>query len=148
MFKAIGDWFKEQLQQPQDEAAEHTVELATAVLFHEMMRADDHLDTSEQAALEAALAEQFALSDEEVSMLLSSSRQRAGEAADFVQFTRVINSACDSVQKRQIMLGLWRIAFADGELAPYEEHLIRRIADLMHIPHSQFIQTKLAVTGH
>ena len=35
------------------------------------------------------------------------------------------------------------MAHADERLHKYEEHLIRRIADLLHVRHSEFIATKL-----
>ncbi len=38
---------------------------------------------------------------------------------------------------------LWKVAYADGELASIEEHIIRKIADLLHLRHSEYIQTKL-----
>jgi uncharacterized tellurite resistance protein B-like protein len=42
---------------------------------------------------------------------------------------------------------LWRAAYSDGALHEYEEHLIRRIADLLHLSHSQFIGAKLRALG-
>lgn len=40
---------------------------------------------------------------------------------------------------------LWQVALADGELANIEEHIIRKIADLLHLNHTEYIQTKLRV---
>ena len=37
---------------------------------------------------------------------------------------------------------LWKIAYADGELAAIEEHIIRKIADLLYLRQSEYIQTK------
>jgi uncharacterized tellurite resistance protein B-like protein len=36
------------------------------------------------------------------------------------------------------------VAFADGHLDKHEEGIIRRVADLLHILHSDFIRCKLA----
>jgi len=35
-----------------------------------------------------------------------------------------------------------KMAYADHELDKYEEHLLRRLAELLHVPHKDFIQTK------
>ena len=40
---------------------------------------------------------------------------------------------------------LWQGAYADGELSSIEEHIIRKIADLLHLRHSEYIQTKLNI---
>ncbi|MGY0640578.1 MAG: tellurite resistance TerB family protein, partial [Paraglaciecola chathamensis] len=49
--------------------------------------------------------------------------------------------------RRGIIDGLWKIAYADDVLDPEEEHMIRRVADLLYVSHSQFIQSKLAAAG-
>jgi uncharacterized tellurite resistance protein B-like protein len=38
---------------------------------------------------------------------------------------------------------MWRVAFADGHLDKHEEGIIRRVADLLHLRHSEFMQCKL-----
>ena len=42
---------------------------------------------------------------------------------------------------------LWDVAYADGRLHKYEEHLVRRIADLIHVPHRTFIRAKHKAKG-
>jgi uncharacterized tellurite resistance protein B-like protein len=34
------------------------------------------------------------------------------------------------------------MAYADGELASIEEHVIRKIGDLLQLRHAEYIQTK------
>lgn len=87
----------------------------------------------------------FQLSETEVAELLKLTEDEAKQAVDFVQFTRVINAKCDAKQKRKILDSLWRIAYADGHIDADEEHLIRRVADLLYLSHNQFIQSKLQV---
>ncbi|NDV91163.1 TerB family tellurite resistance protein [Alteromonas sp. 345S023] len=125
----------------------HTVELATAALLSEIMRADAHVDDAELAAYKAQLYARFSLSQEALNALADEGRASAEDAVDLVQFTQVINENCDSHDKQQIVKGLWEVAYADKSIAPIEEHTIRRIADLLHVPHSQFIKAKLSVTG-
>jgi len=37
---------------------------------------------------------------------------------------------------------LWQIAYADACLDRYEEALVRKIAELIHVPHREFMQAK------
>lgn len=145
MFKTINQWFQDKLTQVDDGDDSHTVELATAVLLYEIMRADDTFLDSEHEEFANLLTTQFNLTEEEFSVLLDSSKQHAKTAVDFQQFTRVLNDKCDVDQKHQILDSLWRIAYADKHLDVHEIHLIRRISDLLHIPHSEFIKSKLNV---
>lgn len=145
MLKKIGEWFQLQFEDNDNEASEHSIELATAVLFYEIMRADDKFEASERKVYKDLLNTHFQLSETEVSELLKLTEDEAKQAVDFVQFTRVINAKCDAKQKRKILDSLWRIAYADGHIDADEEHLIRRVADLLYLSHNQFIQSKLQV---
>lgn len=131
----------------QDSQPALTIELATAALLSEIIRADRHADERELKAYRAMLDARFSLTDEQVEALMEDGRETAEEAVDMVQFTKVLNERCDNEEKRAILKSLWEVAYADKEIAPIEEHTIRRIADLLHMPHSQFIKTKLDVTS-
>ena len=106
---------------------------------------DQFFDDSEFKKLQLLLAEAFALSQEEVSALVKLARQEAAEATSLYQFTRLINQYCDQKHKYQLTCNLWQMASADGRLDRYEEHIIRRIGELIHPSHSDFIRAKYHV---
>ncbi len=143
MLKAVLDLFRDN---PSDKPQTHTTELATAVLLSEIIRADREADPRELEAYRTLLEKQFSLDADELNALMNEGQTSAEEAVDMVQFTHVINQKCNIDEKQAILTGLWEVAYADKNIAPVEEHTIRRIADLLHLPHSQFIKTKLSVT--
>ena len=122
---------------------EHGYHVATAALLVEMMRADYEVRPEERDAVLRALAAAFDdLSPDETRDLLARAEERAGDATSLYEFTRLVNRQLDHEQKAHVVELLWRVAYADGELDKYEEHLVRRIADLIHVPHSVFIRMK------
>lgn len=125
---------------------EHSVELATAALLFEVIRADNSVAAVERESFRQQLQNHVTLTAEEFDALLEEGEQTSEAAVDLVQFTSKLNGAFDMPQKIEVLESLWHIALADDVLDSHEEHIIRRIADLMHIPHSQFIQAKLRVT--
>lgn len=143
MIKVVSKWFMARTVSQKSNSM-HTVELATAVLLYEIMRADEALSDDEIDVFQHRLQRHFSLPADELSELKSLAKKQVDDASDFVQFTRIINDQCSHKQKREILDSLWLIAFSDGKLDPHEEHLIRRISDLLYLPHSQFIQSKLA----
>ncbi len=143
MLKAVLELFR---NNQDDKPQQHTVKLATAALLSEIIRADRQADPRELQAYKTLLNEQFSLPDDELSTLMEEGQSSAEEAVDLVQFTQVINQKCNNNEKQDILTDLWKVAYADENIAPIEEHIIRRIADLLHIPHSQFIKSKLSVT--
>ena len=125
------------------EEREHGYHVATAALLVEMMRADYEVQPEEREAVLRALAAAFDdLSPEETRDLLARAEERADDATSLYEFTRHINRQLDHEQKAHVVELLWRVAYADGDLDKYEEHLVRRIADLIHVPHSVFIRMK------
>ena len=107
------------------------------------MRADYDVRPEERNAVLHALEAAFGdLSPEETRDLLARAEERADDATSLYEFTQHVNRQLDHDQKAHVVELLWRVAYADGDLDKYEEHLVRRIADLIHVPHSVFIRMK------
>lgn len=124
-------------------SAEHGYKLATAALLLEVTRADHEVSAPEMAAVRQALARAFELHDAELSELMTLAEAEHDAAVCLYSFTRTINESLDADQKSRIVELLWTVAYADGDLDSYEEHLIRKVADLLYVPHAQFIAAKL-----
>ena len=65
------------------------------------------------------------------------------DAHDLYQFTRLMNEHYDYAGRKQLVTQLWRVAYADGRVDKFEEHIIRRIAGLLHVDNRDFIQAKI-----
>ena len=74
--------------------------------------------------------------------LISMAEQERNDATDYHQFTSLINKNFTAQQKVKIVECLWQVAFADGALHEHEEHLVRKIAELIYVPHRAFINAK------
>lgn len=117
--------------------------LAVAALLVEALRADFEISAEERRQVVASLQRLLGLDREAGGALLAAAEQHIDRSHDLYQFTSAINRAYSAQQKLQLLEELWRVAHADEQLHKYEEHLIRRIADLLHVPHSGFIAAKL-----
>lgn len=125
------------------QAQHHALRLATAVLLVEVMRADPACHDDERRAVLASLREKFALQDDELAKLVALAEQTAQSASDFHQFTSRVNDAFGHPQKIQIVEYMWQIAYADDHLHANENHLISKIAGLLHVTHGEYIGAKL-----
>lgn len=121
---------------------ELSIEMASTVLLCEVMRADGKLDEDEMAHISKLISEQFKLSLDEVSLLIKDAISTSEDAIDFHQFTSKINKAYSIDKKIEMVKHLWLLALADGEVSAIEEHTIRRIANLLHLRQSEYIQAK------
>lgn len=150
MLTRIRDFFRTHLQLPSKQGGrdpEHALRTAAAALLLEMTRMDPDSQADEREAVTAAVRGHFGLSSEEAEELIACAEAEHAEATDYFQFTSLINRAYTSHQKAELIELLWRIAFADEQLHRYEEHLVRRVADLLYVPHSVFIAAKHRAQG-
>ena len=132
---------------PDAGADERDVERMAAVLLVEVARADGHVDDAELDAVRRALARSSSLPADELDALVDEA-VREGEAATSLHaYTSAVNDAYDKPGRVRLVEHLWRVARADGRLDRYEEHVIRRIADLLYVKHRDFVQAKLRVFG-
>jgi uncharacterized tellurite resistance protein B-like protein len=123
------------------------VQLAAAALLIELSRADFKQSPEEQQAIEKALQKKFEFSQQEIATLVELADLENQQSTSLYEFTLLINENYNQEQKFALLKTLWEVAIADGEISKYEDHLIRKIADLIYAPHSDFIKSKLAVLG-
>jgi uncharacterized tellurite resistance protein B-like protein len=143
MFRTLKDLFDSFAAPAAAAHAPHSLELATAVLLVEVMRADPQLAEAERDAVVAALRRKFAMGDDELARLVELAHEKSRTASDFHQFTSVINERFSQDEKIRIVEHMWEVAYADGHLDAHENHLIARVAELLHVTHGQYIAAKL-----
>ncbi len=142
MLGAIKIFFENNIATEESSDLEHQLKLATAALLIEMIQQDDKIFPEEIEAAKKALRKKFDLSNEESQALFRLAEAEAAEAVDYHQFTRLIARQFTQAQKIKVIELLWSVAYADLHLDPHEEHMIRKIADLIYVSHKDFIQTK------
>ena len=133
--------------QPDATPSPNQLRLAGAMLLLEVGYADFDLGDAERQMLNARLAARFSLSDDELDSLIEHAIEQRRHNVSLHEQVALINTHYDAPAKRQLIRDLWDIAYADGELHHYEEGVIRRLADLLYVPHRDFIRTKHEVSG-
>lgn len=121
----------------------HSLQLATAVLLVEVMRADPSIQAAERSAVMSTLQLRFALGADELARLVELAEQTAKTASDYHQFTSSINGHFTHPQKISIIENMWQVAYADAHLDAHENHLIGKIASLLHVTQGEYIAAKM-----
>lgn len=128
-----------------NQLTEENLRLACAALFIEMMGMDDKEQAEEHDMILSRIKDMFSLSVEQATTLISLAAQERELATDYFQFTSLINKGFTQEKKVRLIKTLWQIAYADGQLDKHEEKMVRKMADLLHVPHLDFIKTKIQV---
>ena len=117
--------------------------MAAAVLFVEVMHADHKVDKRERQIVKRALLESFSLSRQDTEELLQQAEDRVKDVTSLHEFTSLLHSRLSNEEKVMLIEQIWRIILADDDVDKYEEHLVRRIAELLYVSHRDFIRAKL-----
>ena len=145
MIRDILDWFQGHLEEEVAAGDGHDLHLAVAALLMEVSRADHDKDSSERQAILDILDRKFTFTPEELTQLVQLGEDETDTSHDLYQFTRVINDHYDYDGKVALVRTLWEVAYADGLLEAIEDHIIRRIAGLLHVDHQEFVRTRIEV---
>ncbi len=130
-----------------DQLSEQKLQIACAALFVEMMLMDDKEQLEEHEMIINRMNNLFSLSSEQARTLITLATEQKKQATDYFQFTSLINKGFSQQKKISLIKSLWQIAYADGQLDVHEEYMVRKMADLLHVPHIDFIKTKIQVNG-
>ena len=109
----------------------------------EVVRSDADIHPGEQQIVLRAVREKFGLSDDEAQTLFRLAEEEVRTANDYYQFTSLINREFSQQQKQRVIELMWQVAYADAELSAHENHVLRRIAELLHVTHSDYIAAKM-----
>ena len=144
MISKIKRFFEENLQLA-EHAPQHTdkkVELTCIALLIELSKVDQSIDDRELDTIRDIAIRKFGISDEKVDEIIELAKEESEQATSLYQFTDLVNTQYSDDLKYQLILSMWKVAFSDGEIDKYEEHLIRKISDLIYVPHVKFMEAK------
>ena len=120
---------------------------ACAALSVEIAFADKDFEEREKQALIKSLIQTYNIDKLEIQEIIEDAEATVNESTSLYGYTKIVNEEFEYEDKLNLLKSLWKVAYADGYLDKYEEHLIRKISDLVHISHSDYINIKLEIRG-
>ena len=117
--------------------------IAAGVLMLEIARADNEIDDLEKEVVIEGVKNILHKTNHEINEIFQKVIAVVEESVSFFEFTSLINDSCSKEEKYNLLVILWKVAYADGQLDKYEEYYIRKIKDLLYLSQSDFIKAKL-----
>lgn len=147
MFSKIKTFFdsvSEQLSQDAKPAMDPKP--AIAALLCQVTQADHKVEDAEKSAMVHQLCGLLSIEASEAQALIDTALVEAEQATSVYQFTDELRDLSYEL-RFDLIESMWQVAFADNELDPIEEAVIRKAAELLYVDHHDFIRAKLKVTG-
>ncbi|RBW49979.1 TerB family tellurite resistance protein [Marinobacter sp. F3R11] len=120
----------------------HQLAIAATALMVLLSRVDHDEDERELQAIVDCAIKAHQVTRAEAEAILADALAQAEHATSLYEFTGQINEHLDQEGKQSLLESIWQVALADDRIDKYEEHLIRRMADLLHLNHREFIQAR------
>ncbi len=152
MLHGIQRFFRQYLSPPADEPpgadniGADRVALAACALLLELAHADDEFSVAEREHIEEALTRHFALGQEEVRALIALAESERRAAVDLYQFTSLIATEYDEGQRMVLAEVMWRLVYADGQLAAHESYIMRKVSNLLDLRPGYLAEAKRRAT--
>ena len=122
---------------------DNIVPIAAAMVLLEVAWADHKLLPEEQDLIECALIQLYDIEKEQANRILKHAESEHNQSTGLHKFTRTLNEQLRVDEKITLLTHLWRMNNLSTASFHYEEHMIRKVADLLHLRHSEFIKAKL-----
>lgn len=127
--------------QTAERVTERRLQIATTVIFLQMIAADHGTKHDEHEVLLNAVAGVLGITGDDALTLI-----RLAEAhvkTPLPKLLRLLDNDCTLAQKKKVVESMWRLAFADAELAGHEEYFVRKVAQALGLNTADLIETKV-----
>ncbi|WP_028025514.1 tellurite resistance TerB family protein [Enterovibrio calviensis] len=146
MFSKLSSILREVFTEEGGSAAsnEDRYQRAMAGLLCEVADADRELDPREEAAKTRMLTALLDIDEVAAAALVNEAKIDSSNSVSLYDYTDKLRQL-DQQQRFDLVKAMWEVAYADGELDPLEDSVIRKTAELLYLDHAMFIKAKLEV---
>lgn len=147
LLQAIHEFFEEHTAASQEVVPEaETVrdgllQLATTVLFLQMIAADHGSRHDEHKTLLGVLSRVLRVEGEQAAIIIRAAEQHVKKPLR--KLLRVLRERCTPLQKKKVVESMWRLAFADAELAGQEEYFVRKVSESLGLTTADLVEAKI-----
>lgn len=142
MLNILKNFFKKTEAEETPEGFDRELALSLAALLIEISRSDNEVDESESKAIVTAVLQVTSLTADEVEGIMVDADKTVADSISLYDFTSVINEKLSREKRYQLLVLLWKVAYADGRVDKYEEYYVRKISDLLYMDQAEFIRAK------
>ena len=147
LFEQVRDTLAASPEVTSGEDRDEAIRLATAVLMADVANADDNFDEDEFDRVLTLCQSHFHLAPNDAAELVNRATEEADDLVSLHSFTDVLHETLSEDEKARVIQLLWAVAYADGNLDKYEDSLVLKISDLLHVSRGLVMRLKHDASG-
>lgn len=119
------------------------IHVATCALLLEMAKADENFSISEETTIREILEADLNIPKDDIDDIMELAVQDREETVDLYEYTSFIDQVYSREEKQRLIEFTWKVIYADGVVDQYEDYLVHKLADLLHLDHDDLIAAKI-----
>lgn len=135
MFRTLQDWLGRLTHAGEGEDPYSVADprLSVAAILVHIIAVDGIVTEEEKARLNTVLGNHYGLSPSETKALIEEAERRDDEAVDLYSFTSILKRELDEDGRREVVLMMWEMVYADGVVSEFEDNIVWRVAELIGV---------------
>ena len=119
--------------------------MASTCLLLSIANADDNIDDKELTIINDIMQDFFSLSNNESKKIIHEAQEDLKLSTDYFSYGNKLNNHFSLTDKIDFISCIFEVAYSDGEYHYMEEHMIKKIAHILHIENKDLINVKVGI---
>jgi len=119
--------------------------LASTCLLLSIAHADDNVDKNEASIINEILQDFFSINAEQSKKMMIQAEIDLKKSTDYFYYGNKLNNYFSLTDKIDFLSCIFEVAYSDGEYHYMEEHMIKKIANMLHIENKDLINVKMDI---
>ena len=119
--------------------------LASTCLLLSIADADNNIDDKELSIIDEIIQDFFNVNKEDTNTIINNAKKSLLESTDYFSFGKILNESFSITDKVDFLSCIFEVAYSDGEYHYLEEHMIKKIANILHIENKDLVDVKMDI---
>ena len=128
------------------EDKEHiNIKNSATILLLSVANADYNIEKEEIKLIKEIIQDFFSIDTKEAYKIVEQAIVDFKKSTSFFEYAQILNEHFTYQDKIDFIFCIFELAYVDKELHFMEQHLIKKIADILNVEHRDLIKTKLEI---
>jgi len=119
--------------------------LSSTCLLLSIANADDNIDKSELKIIDEIIKDFFNLDNEQSKAIIIDAQKDLKNSTDYFSYGNQLNEYFSLTEKIDFISCIFEVAYSDGKYHYMEEHMIKKIAHMLHIESKDLVNVKMDI---
>ena len=119
--------------------------LASTCLLLSIADADNNIDDKELSIIDEIIQDFFNVNKEDTNAIINNAKKSLIESTDYFSYGKILNESFSITDKVDFLSCIFEVAYSDGEYHYLEEHMIKKIANILHIENKDLVDVKMDI---